>query len=138
MKSTLTWTRRLVCGALVMLAGVALGSAPMQKTQAPGYYRMMLGDFEVTALSDGTFSFNVKDLLTGITPAQLDDALARAFLKEPVDLSVNGFLVNTGTKDTYEATTNGEGYYNIQFVKLGTYEISITMQGFQKIGRAHV
>jgi Carboxypeptidase regulatory-like domain len=39
--------------------------------------------------------------------------------------------VNTGTKDTYETTTNGEGYYNIQFVKLGTYEISVTMQGFQ-------
>src|SRR6185436_18843246 len=39
--------------------------------------------------------------------------------------------VNTGTKDTYEATTNGEGYYNTQFDKLGTYEISITMQGFQ-------
>jgi len=84
--------------ALVMLTGVALASAPMRKTQAPGYYRLMLGDFEITALSDGTFSFNVKDLLTGITPAQLDDALARAFLKEPVDLSVNGFLVNTGTK----------------------------------------
>src|SRR5258705_13605007 len=39
--------------------------------------------------------------------------------------------VNTGTKDTYETTTNGEGYYNIQFVKLGTYELSVTMQGFQ-------
>ena len=109
MKSTLTWTRRLVCGALVMLAGVALGSAPMQKTQAPGYYRMMLGDFEVTALSDGTFSFNVKDLLTGITPAQLDGDLRRAFLKEPVDLSVNGFLVNTGTKLILIDTGTGGG-----------------------------
>src|SRR6266849_9530590 len=39
--------------------------------------------------------------------------------------------VNTGTKDTYETTTNGEGYYNIQFVKLGTYVISVTLQGFQ-------
>ena len=25
--------------------------------------------------------------------------------------------VNTGTRDTYEATTNAEGYYNIQFVR---------------------
>src|SRR6185503_15852935 len=38
--------------------------------------------------------------------------------------------VNTGTKDTYETTTNTEGYYNIQFVTLGTYDISVTMQGF--------
>lgn len=27
--------------------------------------------------------------------------------------------VNVGTKDTYEATTNAEGYYNIQFVRTG-------------------
>jgi glyoxylase-like metal-dependent hydrolase (beta-lactamase superfamily II) len=108
-RSTPTWTRWMVSGALVMLSGVALGSAPMQKTQAPGYYRVMLGDFEITVLSDGTFSFNVKDLLTGITPAQLDDALRRAFLKEPVDLSVNGFLVNTGTKLLLIDTGTGGG-----------------------------
>ena len=39
--------------------------------------------------------------------------------------------VNTGTEDTYEATTNAEGYYNIQFVRTGTYEITITLTGFQ-------
>jgi hypothetical protein len=39
--------------------------------------------------------------------------------------------VNVGTKDTYEATTNSEGYYNIQFVRTGTYEITITVSGFQ-------
>jgi hypothetical protein len=39
--------------------------------------------------------------------------------------------VNVGTKDTYEATTNVEGYYNIQFVRIGTYEITITVSGFQ-------
>jgi Carboxypeptidase regulatory-like domain len=39
--------------------------------------------------------------------------------------------VNVGTKDTYEATTNAEGYYNIQFVRTGTYEITVTVSGFQ-------
>ena len=39
--------------------------------------------------------------------------------------------VNTGTRDTYEATTNAEGYYNIQFVRTGTYEISLALTGFQ-------
>jgi len=39
--------------------------------------------------------------------------------------------VNAGTRDTYEATTNAEGYYNIQFVRAGTYEISVTLTGFQ-------
>src|SRR6476469_9136439 len=39
--------------------------------------------------------------------------------------------VNAGTKDTYSATTNAEGYYNIQFVRAGTYEITISLAGFQ-------
>jgi hypothetical protein len=39
--------------------------------------------------------------------------------------------VNLGTKDTYEATTNAEGYYDIQFVKAGKYEITFTVSGFQ-------
>src|SRR5204863_1785635 len=39
--------------------------------------------------------------------------------------------VNVGTRDTYEATTNTEGYYNVQFVRTGTYEITVTLTGFQ-------
>jgi hypothetical protein len=39
--------------------------------------------------------------------------------------------VNLGTKDTYEATTNAEGYFNIQFVRPGRYELTVTLQGFQ-------
>jgi molybdate-binding protein len=53
------------------------------------------------------------------------------------DLVVPGaqvVAVNVGTKDTYEATTNAEGYYNIQFVRTGTYEITITVPGFQRSG----
>jgi glyoxylase-like metal-dependent hydrolase (beta-lactamase superfamily II) len=82
----------LLCG------GAVLASAPQLKTQAPGYYRMMLGDVEVTALSDGTFPMDVDKLLTHITPQERDAALVRAFLKNPVEASVNGFLINTGSK----------------------------------------
>src|SRR6266850_6253145 len=39
--------------------------------------------------------------------------------------------VNAGTQDTYEATTNAEGYYNIQFVRAGKYEIRFSVAGFQ-------
>ena len=39
--------------------------------------------------------------------------------------------VNTGTKDTYEATTNAEGSYHIPFVRPGRYEITITIPSFQ-------
>ena len=40
--------------------------------------------------------------------------------------------VNAGTQDTYEATTNSEGYYHIQFVRPGKYEVTVTMSGFQR------
>ena len=41
--------------------------------------------------------------------------------------------VNTGTKDTYETTTTSDGYYNIQFVRAGTYEITISLSGLSDL-----
>jgi glyoxylase-like metal-dependent hydrolase (beta-lactamase superfamily II) len=84
--------------AAVLAPAVAIAGAPPVKTQAPGYYRMMVGDFEVTALSDGTVALPVDKLLTQTTPAKVEKALSRAYLKAPVETSVNGFLINTGSK----------------------------------------
>jgi glyoxylase-like metal-dependent hydrolase (beta-lactamase superfamily II) len=80
------------------MLGAAHAAAPMVKTQAPGYYRMMLGDFEVTALSDGTLGLPVTKLLTNTTPEKVAKALARSDLKDPVETSVNAYLINTGEK----------------------------------------
>jgi glyoxylase-like metal-dependent hydrolase (beta-lactamase superfamily II) len=96
-------TRETVMGLVALTAAVlflhpAHGAAPPMKGQAPGYYRMMLGDFEVTALSDGTVPLEVKKLLTNTTPMRVDQLLKRAFLADPVETSVNAFLVNTGSK----------------------------------------
>ena len=76
----------------------AVAAAPPVKTSAPGYFRMMLGDFEITALSDGTVDLPVDKLLTHTTPAKVDKALARSYLKAPLETSVNAYLVNTGSK----------------------------------------
>ena len=93
------WLRRcFLAVAVSMLLTAAYAGAPQLKTQSPGYYRMMLGDFEVTALSDGTVKFSVAKLLTNITPAKVEKALARSYLKDPVETSGNGFLINTGSK----------------------------------------
>jgi hypothetical protein len=73
-----------VIAALFLLAGfasIATAAAPQLKTSAPGYYRMMLGDFEVTALSDGTVDLAMSDLLTNVTAARLRSALAKEHLK---------------------------------------------------------
>src|SRR5208282_5422974 len=85
-RETMMFNERLRgIGALLamtlLLSATAQASAPQQKTQAPGYYRMMLGDSEITALSDGIFPMKVGELMTNITPTKLDAALSRAYLK---------------------------------------------------------
>ena len=75
-----------------------MAEAPMVKTQAPGYYRAMLGDFEVTAISDGTVSLPMIKLLTNTKPQAVAAALKKGFLMQPVETSVNTYLVNTGSK----------------------------------------
>ena len=91
------YTLAALAGSFMLIAA-AQAAAPQVKTQAPGYYRVMLGDFEVTALSDGTVALPVDKLLTNTTAAKSTKALARSFLKAPVDTSVNGYLINTGTR----------------------------------------
>jgi glyoxylase-like metal-dependent hydrolase (beta-lactamase superfamily II) len=59
---------------------------------------MMLGDFEITALSDGTHAFPIDTVMTNITPATIARDLADAELKAPVQGSINAFLINTGKK----------------------------------------
>lgn len=84
--------------ALALGAATAQAGAPMVKTSAPGYYRMMLGDFEITALSDGTVDLPVDKLLTNTQPGKVTSALKQSFLKAPVETSVNAYLINTGSQ----------------------------------------
>lgn len=90
--------KRSVAMVALAAAMVAHAGAPQVGTQAPGWYRMMLGDFEVTALSDGTVDLDVKQLLTNVKPREVDALLKRSFTANPVRTSVNGYLVNTGDK----------------------------------------
>jgi glyoxylase-like metal-dependent hydrolase (beta-lactamase superfamily II) len=92
------WAACALLAALPLAPMSALAEAPMVKTQAPGYYRHMLGDFEITALLDGTMQLPVLELLTNAQPGQLGAALHSGFLGDKVETSVNAYLVNTGNK----------------------------------------
>ncbi len=85
--------------ACVLLAPVvtqAATPAPL-KTQVPGFYRMALGDFEVTALYDGYIELDTK-LFKNATPQEMQKLLARSFVnKSGMQTAVNGYLINTGT-----------------------------------------
>ncbi len=86
----------LIFGACFVLKAQA--EAPIVKIQAPGFYRMMLGEFEITALSDGTTSLPLTKILTKTSPEKVKQALAKNHLKDPTETSVNAYLVNTGSK----------------------------------------
>ncbi|WP_371322881.1 MBL fold metallo-hydrolase [Dechloromonas sp. ZY10] len=94
--------KRLLTGALfaALLGGAAplWAEAPQQKTQVPGYYRLNLGQFEVTALYDGAIELDSK-LLKNASEREKQQLLARQFVKGPkVQTAVNAYLVNTGSK----------------------------------------
>jgi glyoxylase-like metal-dependent hydrolase (beta-lactamase superfamily II) len=69
----------------------------MVKSPAPGYFRMMVGDIEVTPISDGTVDLPVDQLLRQ-KPEQTKATLEKSYLKLPLETSDNAFLVNTGSK----------------------------------------
>jgi glyoxylase-like metal-dependent hydrolase (beta-lactamase superfamily II) len=69
----------------------------MVKSEAPGFHRLMVGDYEVTVLSDGKHPLAATKLLQG-DPSRIADALKSDFLGDEVETSHNSFLVNTGDK----------------------------------------
>ncbi|WP_128927631.1 MBL fold metallo-hydrolase [Bradyrhizobium guangxiense] len=92
----------------------AHAGAPQVRAQAPGFYRIMLGQVEITALLDGTHPFPVHDVMTRNEtlpggdrkavklaeshPGKAEALLAASDLAAPVEGSINAFLVNTGEK----------------------------------------
>lgn len=92
--------RRLVAALLLCTAGLPAASTQVAepKSRVPGVYRMQLGNFQVTALSDGTAPQDMHAIVKGRTPAQVDALLRRGFLTNPVEVSINAYLVDTGSR----------------------------------------
>ncbi len=97
MQSKMTKLALAAAIALSFTTGAAMAAAPMAQTPAPGYFRVMLGAFEVTALSDGTADLPVDQLLHQPV-SSTNKALAKHYLKSPLETSVNAYLINTGSK----------------------------------------
>lgn len=92
------WLSPLAFSALSLVAMPhAQAEAPQVLTQVPGYYRQVLGAFEVTALYDGQIALDTK-LLKNAKPDQIQKLLARMFRANPTPTAVIAFLVNTGNR----------------------------------------
>ena len=74
--------------------------------QVPGVYRMQLGAFRVTVLSDGTALRDLSKIMS--KPAEVRDAFSKAHETLPTELSINCFLIDTGAHKILVDTGAGE------------------------------
>jgi glyoxylase-like metal-dependent hydrolase (beta-lactamase superfamily II) len=105
----------LLLGATVpALSETAAPNATAAYSQATDIYAFPLGDLSIVALSDGTVPQDLHTLLTGTSPAEVDEHLNHAFLSNPVEASINAFLIRGGERlilvDTGSGQLFGPGY----------------------------
>jgi glyoxylase-like metal-dependent hydrolase (beta-lactamase superfamily II) len=73
-------------------AGPFTEESKLDKAQT-GFYRLRIGKIDVTALSDGSGGFFVLNVLAKPKKAEAEKLMARSWVKQPVDASVNAFLI---------------------------------------------
>ncbi|XUV80593.1 MBL fold metallo-hydrolase [Enterobacter sp. TMH.L2] len=94
-------------GGTISVSVLATPQAITQQ-QSPGYYRMMLGDWQITAVSDGTVVVPLDKLLTHITPQKLRERMAEDAMTPAAETSINAFVINTGRELILVDTGAGE------------------------------
>jgi glyoxylase-like metal-dependent hydrolase (beta-lactamase superfamily II) len=102
-----------VVAAVVLAASAPLVAKPQPSPsavgiaqQSPSYYRFQLGDFRVTVLSDGTAWRDLAQLMS--KPDAVRAAFKEANKTLPVELSINCFLIDTGSQKILVDTGAGE------------------------------
>lgn len=116
--------------ATLTLSQAALAAAPFDQAPAPGIYRMMLGQFQVTVLSDGTVTIPLDKLLTEIKPADLAASLRASYAQPMTETSINAFLINTGTHLVLVDTGAGDLFGQPMGARAGRLQRSLRNAGY--------
>jgi glyoxylase-like metal-dependent hydrolase (beta-lactamase superfamily II) len=102
-RKNISFVRALLCISFLLISFIAAtplhaqNKSPLFLEQA-GYYRIAVGDFEVTALSDGTLPIKLHDLLTNVTTQAIDSLTQKNFQTPIQEVSVNAYLIKAGNK----------------------------------------
>lgn len=91
--------------ALLLFSAFAFGQA---RAPHPKFQSVTLGDIEVIALSDGTAEISAHELLTEKKKGSISLLLDQAFLKDPVEISINAYLIKLSGKLVLVDTGSGE------------------------------
>lgn len=78
-----------------------------QKKYTAGYYSIKVSEITVTALLDGTVPVDANKLLTSEHEHQVDDLLQKSNLDNPVETSINAYIIKT--KDRLILIDTGAG-----------------------------
>jgi hypothetical protein len=125
LKMTELTRRRLLGGAAALAASAPLAelspayvssahaAAPPAGTQAPGWYRYKVGDFEITVVTDGVNRFKLPDnMVTNVPRADVNAALVALHMESDFFVTpYNPVVVNTGSKLVLIDTGLGEAGY---------------------------
>jgi len=90
----------LTAAAAVALPQAARAAAPQSGRQSPGFYRFKVGDYEVTAINDGTWYRKLDpSFVRNAELADVQKALSDVFLPaDVVPIPFTTLMVNTGSK----------------------------------------
>jgi glyoxylase-like metal-dependent hydrolase (beta-lactamase superfamily II) len=95
--------------AVTEKSGVSLSKASKLDQFQAGYYRMMVGDVPVTALSDGTVGLDILNgILLNAKSGEVEKLLAYDYQKSPISASVNAFLIRIEGKYILVDAGSGE------------------------------
>ncbi|MBC9909446.1 MBL fold metallo-hydrolase [Chitinophaga varians] len=101
MRNNRRWT--FILGISIWLLGI-----PFYSLAQSASYSVKIGDITVTALLDGTIPINADQLFAGSEPGKVARLLEKSFLKNPVELSINAYLIQDGEKRILVDAGSGE------------------------------
>ena len=97
---------RLILAAAALLSTLASPAASQSVPNAisvdqpapAGVFRTQVGEHRLFALSDGTVAQDLHGVINNTPRSEIDRLLARSFLKNPIEASINAFLIDTGSR----------------------------------------
>ncbi len=116
--------------ASTALPKAALAAAPQSGQQGPGFYRYKVGNYEVTAVNDGTWFLKLNPgFVRNAEFGDVQKALSDAFLPtDAIPIPFTTLIVNTGTKLIALDTGTG-GQLGAMAPQSGTYAANLAAAG---------
>lgn len=135
--------RQLLAGALTATTTLApfegypsaRAAAPRVGKQAPGFYRYKLGDFEVTAVTDGAISQPLADTyVTNANREQVNSALAALHMeRDKIRAPLTPIVINTGGKLVVIDTGLGAAGYEQSKGAVGQFHANLAAAGIDRV-----